>query len=268
MKYFEIRSDYRDNDRLYGVVIYDENLNQYMVELPDDLEFKDAPILLDTAIEDGTRTVGPYITHLWIEQRVIPPDRQNINSILLEAGLERYDEHKLLVISDGRCAQDDYFLKPIPAKSMPIDITSRLKKRIEDFVLLPGMRLLVFFKNGETKLCDLNLLEYKHPWIKYLSISEDYYYSIKSLIAGYGVGWDETRQLSCEELYKIGITQSITYDDIKAFINQRTISTSGVCDALECSRQNVNDLIKRDKLHPVKELDNSRLFLKAEVERR
>ena len=268
MKYFEIRSDLKGDDRLYGVIIYDEKLNQYITELPDDLEYKDAPLLLDTVIKKGQRTVGPFITKLWLKERLVPEDRQNIGLILKEAGLDYYDEHQLLVLSDGRCAQDDFYLKPIPAKYMPIDIMNRLQKRIEDFVILSGMRLLVFFHNGETKICDLRDFADIYDWIQYLPINENYYYSMKPLISGYGVAWDEDRQISCEELYEAGKLQDIKYEDFKLFIEQRTISTTGVCASLDCSRQNVNDLVKRNKLHPVKNLESTKIFLKAEIEDR
>ena len=268
MKYFEIRSDLSGDDRLYGVVIYNEKKDEYLVELPEDLEYKDAPILLDKAIIDGTYTVGPRVSHLWIEQRVVPPDRQNIGSVLKAAKLDEYNEFELLKHADGRCAQDDFYLKPIPAKSMPLDICQRLSKRIRDYVLLTELKLIVFFKNGETRLCDLSKLQDKYFWIKYLTISDDYYYSLHLITCGYGIAWDEKRQISCEELYSIGERQDISYEMFKAFIAQRTISTTGVCEALECSRQNVNDLIKRDRLHSVKDLDNTKLFLKAELDER
>ncbi|QFJ55385.1 hypothetical protein [Pseudobutyrivibrio xylanivorans] len=268
MKYFEIRSDLPDDEKLYGVVIYNEKRDEYLVELPEDLEYKDAPILLDKAIIDGTYTLGPRVSHLWIEQRVVPIDRQNIGSILNAAKLDEYNEFELLKHADGRCAQDDFYLKPIPAKAMPIDICSRLAKRIKDYVLLPDLKIIVFFRNGETRLCDLNKLQDKYFWINYLTINENFYYSLHLVTSGYGIAWDEKRFISCEELYSIGKQQDITYDMFKTFIYQRTISTTGVCDALDCSRQNVNDLMKRDKLHSVKDLDNTKMFLKSEIDER
>ncbi|WP_338055997.1 helix-turn-helix domain-containing protein [Thermanaerosceptrum fracticalcis] len=39
-------------------------------------------------------------------------------------------------------------------------------------------------------------------------------------------------------------------------------------DILECSRQNIYDLIKRGKLRPIKEMAKDRLFLRSEVEAR
>ncbi|MBQ7147647.1 MAG: hypothetical protein IJR96_02735 [Pseudobutyrivibrio sp.] len=266
MKYFEIRSDLAD--KLYGVLIYNEKKDEYIVELPEDLKYEEAPILLDSAIKKGSRTVGPDITQMWIDQRVVPENRQNIGSILKEAKLSDYNQFELLKHADGRCAQDDFYLKPIPARTMPIDICQRLKKRIRDYVLLPDLKMLVFFKNGETKLCDLSKLQDKHFWIRYLTISKNYYYSLHLVTCGYGIAWDEKRQIACEELYDIGELQGITYEMFKTFVAQRTISTTGVCESMGCSRQNVNDLIKREKLHPVKELENSKLFLKSELDER
>ena len=37
---------------------------------------------------------------------------------------------------------------------------------------------------------------------------------------------------------------------------------------LECSRQNIEDLIQRDKLHPVKVDTKNKLFLKSEIQQR
>ena len=111
MKYFEIRSDLINNNRIYGVIIYDESTDEYIAELPDDLEYNDAPMLLDSVILKGRRTVGPYITGLWIKERVIPSYRQNIGMILKANKMDCYDEFKLLKLSDGRCAQDDFYLK-------------------------------------------------------------------------------------------------------------------------------------------------------------
>lgn len=48
---------------------------------------------------------------MWVRQRIVPPDRQNIGQILKANGLEEYDEFSLLMFGSGRCAQDDYCFK-------------------------------------------------------------------------------------------------------------------------------------------------------------
>jgi hypothetical protein len=48
-----------------------------------------------------------------IRERVPPPERQNIDSILWDLGLRTYDEFQLLVILHGRCGQDACELEEI-----------------------------------------------------------------------------------------------------------------------------------------------------------
>lgn len=49
------------------------------------------------------------------------------------------------------------------------------------------------------------------------------------------------------------------------FIDTELINTAEVARILDCTRQNVFDLIKRGKLTPVKELPRDRLFLRSDV---
>lgn len=49
------------------------------------------------------------------------------------------------------------------------------------------------------------------------------------------------------------------------FIDTELINTAEVARILDCTRQNVFDLIKRGKLTPVKEMPRDRLFLKEDV---
>jgi hypothetical protein len=56
-----------------------------------------------------------------------------------------------------------------------------------------------------------------------------------------------------------------TRDDLISFIQNELINTAEAMQLLNCSRQNIFDLIKRGKLTPVKELPKDRLFLKADI---
>ena len=59
-----------------------------------------------------------------------------------------------------------------------------------------------------------------------------------------------------------------TADDFNIYIEYEVISTAEAAKRLECTRQNIEDLIRRNKLHPVKRMPKSKLFLNSEVERR
>ncbi|SFM39236.1 helix-turn-helix transcriptional regulator [Pelosinus propionicus] len=52
---------------------------------------------------------------------------------------------------------------------------------------------------------------------------------------------------------------------LEKFIQEELINTADVMQILNCSRQNVFDLIKRKKITPVKETSKERLFLKSDI---
>ena len=54
-------------------------------------------------------------------------------------------------------------------------------------------------------------------------------------------------------------------EDFRMFVAQRVVNTAEAAQLLGCSKQNVDDLVRRGKLHPVKESAKSKLFLKSEI---
>ena len=56
-----------------------------------------------------------------------------------------------------------------------------------------------------------------------------------------------------------------SYHEISRYVQNRLVNTNQTCDILECSRQNIDDLMKRGKLHPVRTDERYKLFTKAEV---
>jgi hypothetical protein len=54
-------------------------------------------------------------------------------------------------------------------------------------------------------------------------------------------------------------------EELTSFIREELVNTAEVMQILNCSRQNVFDLIKRGKLMPVKELPKDRLFWRADI---
>ena len=85
---------------------------------------------------------------------------------------------------------------------------------------------------------------------------------------GNGIYWEENMSISDTELYDKGTKIPLSSSDFKDFVEHRVINAAEAAELLDCSRQNINDLVKRDKLHPVKATDKSTLFLKSEVMKR
>lgn len=54
-------------------------------------------------------------------------------------------------------------------------------------------------------------------------------------------------------------------EELKKFIVSEVINTSEAAAILNCSRQNIDDLVKRNKLIPIKTYPRDKLFFKADV---
>lgn len=59
-----------------------------------------------------------------------------------------------------------------------------------------------------------------------------------------------------------------TDEELKQFITDNIISTSEAAELLGCSRQYINQLMKENKLIPIKKINYITLFLKSDVEAR
>lgn len=59
-----------------------------------------------------------------------------------------------------------------------------------------------------------------------------------------------------------------TDEELKQFIADNIISTAEAAEILGCSRQYINQLIKENKLIPIKKINYITLFLKSDVEAR
>lgn len=85
---------------------------------------------------------------------------------------------------------------------------------------------------------------------------------------GYGVAWDVNMSVSDSMLYRMGKNIPLTAADFRNFVAHRVINATEAAKLLGCSRQNIIDLTKRGKLHPLKTSDKNTLYLKSEILKR
>ncbi len=265
MKVFAIRDELDKDNKNLAYLLYYENEKKFYIELPDDADLWETPLLLSSFLKRGEHTVNSYWSMMWVKQRIVPSDRQNLGQILKANGLEEYDEFSLLMLGNGRCAQDDYYLFPLTEEEVEKEFWERYQRRIEDVVPLKKGKLLVFFRNGKLKKVDVRKL--CKDDIKFSAIlnREDLFERVGIQTGGHGVFWSETYSISDDMLYKNGVDIPLTLEDFRKYISSRVVNTAEVVELLECSRQNVNDLVKRGKLVPVRKNQKNTLFLKSEV---
>lgn len=268
MKIFAIRDGNDSTKKDLAYLLYYETDKRFYIELPENADPWETPLLLASFVQKGEHTVNSYWSRIWVQQRIVPPDRQNIAQILRDNGLKTYDEYALLMLASGRCEQDDYYLSPVDESMLPDKIVRRFGKKIEDVVPLKNSCLLVFFRDGTVRKCDMTEYFEKTRRFSILLTRPDYFSHVQIQTGGYGVQWDENLAVSDSVLYKMGKRIPLTSDDFKAFASERIINAAEAAELLNCSRQYINELIRTGKLHPIKASEKNTLFLKSDILRR
>lgn len=265
MKIFAIKDEMQDKNKNLGYLVYYEKEKNFYIELPENADPWETPLLLDSFVKKGEHTINAYWSKLWVQQRIVPPDRQNIGLVLKDNGLDCYDEYELLLLADGRCAQDDYYLEATTEAELPDELKERFQKKVEDVIPLQDRQLLVFFRDGMVRKCDMKPLFEKERTFFPLLEKEQLFCEVSVQSGGYGVRWGENLTISDKELYAYGKEIPLSLKDFKDFVAFRVVSGAEAADILECSRQNIVDLVHRGKLHPIKKEQKNTLFLKSEV---
>lgn len=268
MKIFAIRDESADVQKDLAYLLYYELEKKFYIELPHNADPWETPLLLDSFVKQNETTINSYWSKIWVQQRIIPTDRQNIGEILRDNQLEEYDEYELLTLAMGRCAQDDYYLVPMDEKDLPEEIRKRSATKIEDVLPLDDYCLLVFFRDGIIKKCDLKKHFEKTKRFQILLQKSEYFEHFQIQTGGYGVSWDVNMSISDSTLYRIGKIIPLTAADFYNFVTHRVINSAEAANLLGCSRQNIIDLTKRGKLHPLKTSDKNTLYLKSEILKR
>ena len=268
MRIFAIRDEELSNADVLAYLLYYEQPKAFYIELPDDADPWETPLLLSTFLKRGEYTVNAYWSRMWVQQRIVPSDRQNLGQVLKANGLDEYDEFALLMLADGRCAQDSCYLEEISMDDVPNSLLKRWEKKIEDVIPLADHHLLVFFRDGMVRKCGIDEIAKGNKSFDPILRSDSIFRSVAVQTDGYGVRWSEQAVIDNSVLYGSGIEVPLSMDDLRSFISNRVVNTAEAAEMLGCSRQNIDDLIKRGKLHPVREDARNKLFLKNEIQQR
>ena len=266
MRIFAIKNEAKDK-RIEAYLFYYEKKDKFFVELLDDSDFFNTPLLLSSFAKRNIKTVNSYASRLWVEQRIIPRERQNIAQILKENKLKDYDVFTMLLLNKGRCCQDECFLSEIEFIDLPISIQNRFKKRIDDICYIKEDKYLIFFKNGEIKICELNnLIKSNDRLNKFLNLYPEQISKARIEAGGHGLCFSSDINITSEQIYLESKNKNITSEDIYTYISNRLINTSEACELLNCSRQNIEYLISQNKLKPIIVNEKSKHFLRKDIE--
>lgn len=113
MQTFEIVSALGRRKKPVAYLRYDEEAHSAEIEICADAQIYQVPAMFNGFLERGEYYIDADWTLSWISERVPPPSRHNISDILEGAGLDDYNPYELLIAAEGRCSQDDFFLREV-----------------------------------------------------------------------------------------------------------------------------------------------------------
>lgn len=113
LRKFEIVDGSRRSAHPCAVLLWDEARGALAVEICEDAQEQDVPMLFASFVRKGERKLGDDWARRWIAERVVPVDRQNLGQVLKANSMRFYDEMRLFVNAEGRCSQDDFFIREV-----------------------------------------------------------------------------------------------------------------------------------------------------------
>ncbi|WP_036608838.1 hypothetical protein [Oribacterium sp. P6A1] len=107
MKRYRIANK-RSKNKSVATLLYDEDKQEFKIEIPKEQDERKLPMLLRASVSKGEYVMNPKFSLLWVRNRLVPSERQNIGQFLKSYGLNNYREDLILEKTEGRSIQDDF----------------------------------------------------------------------------------------------------------------------------------------------------------------
>lgn len=107
-----------------------DSIKGWEIVISREVTVNDVPALFIPFMEKDEFVIGGKWAQAWVEERIIPPGRQNLNEILAKHGLLEYDELTLLRSSKGFSSLDDFIVREIDLGRGVLEQKAMLQKRI------------------------------------------------------------------------------------------------------------------------------------------
>ena len=271
MKIYSIKNEYLKTNNIIGYLFYYSSDCSYSIELKENIDPYDMTIYFAAFTERQIYTLGPDWSKRWVEMRIVPRDRQNLGAILREAGLAEYDSHRLIVLSEGRCAQDDLSISPISEDNLETWAKVRLERRIGLATPISNGRILITLNDKTVRIADLKSLigetATKRSGLNDLLNDEAKLRNFKTITGGTGIAWDEDLYIMADELTRYSTKCCIDSDDLRTIITGAVIDTAGLINEYGVSRQYINRITNDGILPAIASHGRSMLYLKSDAER-
>lgn len=251
-----------------GYMFYYEKAESFIIELCEDLDEWEAPLLFQGLVQQDIYTVSKEDSLLWVKERVIPSGRQNIGMVLKNHRLKTYSEMALLALSKGKCSQDSCYLEEVSEEELPESIVKRRKKNLRECFVTGDKQLLCMFMDNTVRKVDPAKLTEKKTEVAHILKNEELMHSVCVGVGGYSASFGGVVEIPASELRRNGVLLPLTADDFLNFVRTNVIDTTEACEKMQCSRQNLSYLVKEGKFKPLICGTKENLYLKGDIERK
>ncbi len=267
MKIYVIRDKDTENKNVIGYLFCYEKANEFIIELQDDLDEWDAPLLFQKYAREKNYTIPKDIALMWVKERVIPSGRQNIGAILKNAKMKEYNEMTLLALSKGKCSQDNCYLEEISYEDIPEKIKKRTEYNVEECFVTDDQNIVCLFRDNSIRKLSLLRLKAYFEEISHVVKNETLRKSLKVDVGGYGVSFGDAIEIPVtvlrDEQYEIPLAAA----DFRSFARNNIVDTTKACELMQCSRQNISYLVNAKKLEPIINGTKEKFFTLGSIER-
>lgn len=264
MKSYAIFDEELKRNEPLGYLFYYEKANAFIIELCEDLDEWEAPLLFQGLVREKRYTVPKDIALLWVRERVIPSGRQNIGLIMKNARIKEYSEMALLSLSSGKCSQDSCYIKEVDYAAIPATIQQRSLLNVSECFPSEDRQIICMFRDNTVR--KVNLTRLKDRNVSYVLKNDALFYSVKVGVGGYSIVFDGSIEIPASALRKEGILVPLSTSDFINFVRVNTVDTTKACDMIQCSRQNIAYLVKTKKIVPIKTGTKENLYTKGAIE--
>lgn len=113
MKLYDIIDGSRRDAKPCARLSYEPDTDAVEIRIASDAGENDVPMLLDAFVARGQRKVKGSWAKRWVAERTVPASRQNLGEVLKAHNLEFYDAFKLFEDAEGKCSQDDFYIRSV-----------------------------------------------------------------------------------------------------------------------------------------------------------
>ena len=199
------------------------------IELNEGLE--EYPIFFQSFINKNKYTINSYWTYKWINERIVPYERGNINSILKDNKIPYYNELLLLISSKGNSSMDDNYIEEMKESDLDDKIKNRMEYHIIDFIPLDH-QLIAFLKNNKSYILD-NINEKEIPFLS---------------IFGNEIIYNSKDRYDYLFIRDNGKEFPLSYNALLHYINKYVLTSKEIVDQFGFSRQYLNSLKKENNI--------------------